>query len=123
MPAPILTNVQDVLSSTAVAMLSADAKAVLVDVRTPAEWEQVGRPSLPNTIFLPWRQSADRSINPNFSEELQLLVPDKTTPCYFICKGGGRSREAAETMAALGYQTCFNIADGFEGRSGAAADM
>jgi rhodanese-related sulfurtransferase len=32
-----------------------------------------------------------------------------------LCRSGARSRAAAEAMTALGYQRCYNVADGFEG--------
>ena len=37
------------------------------------------------------------------------------TDLYFICRSGGRSQLAAETMASAGYGRCHNVSDGFEG--------
>ena len=103
--------------------LKEDPAAVLIDVRTRAEWAYVGLPDLSSIgkrPFLIERQTfPDNRVNPEFTERLSDMLEvagvDKTTELFFICRSGGRSKRAAEAMAAAGYEACRNVADGFEG--------
>jgi len=94
--------------------------AVLVDVRTPQEW-QLGQPDLSKTpsrmLSISWRTAQDYALNPQFAGTLAGLQKiNKDTPLFFMCKSGGRSLEAALAMTAAGYRYCFNIRGGFEGK-------
>lgn len=109
----------DVLPKDAWAMLAAEPKAVLVDVRTVAEWNFVGVPDLHTVgkepIYASWVLFPTMAPNPNFSSEVGSAVADKDTPIFFLCRTGGRSKAAAIAMTAQGYQRCYNILNGFEG--------
>lgn len=115
--------VLDVTSTDAWGRLQAEPTAVLIDVRTRAEWTFVGLPDLSSigkrVITVEWQTFPDNSIDPAFSERLKAALAatgaGPETEMYFICRSGGRSRMAAQSMAAAGYQQCLNIADGFEG--------
>ncbi len=100
-------------------LLQADPRAVLVDVRTTAEWAYVGAPDLSalgrQPIRLDWQQFPTMALNPGFVAALSAAVPDPATPITFLCRSGVRSLAAAEAMAAAGYTHCFNITGGFEG--------
>lgn len=100
-------------------ILKEDPRALLVDVRTEAEWVFVGVPDLSSLekkiILLSWNDYPTMSVNKDFCEKLQSLVPDLDVPLLFICRSGGRSFDAAVAMAELGYKECYNISDGFEG--------
>ena len=102
----------------AVTCLAQDNQVVLVDVRTRAEWQWVGQPSLPPAQYkkIEWNQSETGMRNPHFAEELQLAVPKANLekPVLFLCRSGVRSHAAAELATSLGYQA-FNILEGFEG--------
>lgn len=112
----------DVSSKEAWQSLESDPRAVLIDVRTPMEWEQVGVPALnglkQTPLFLTWDAAQGGAGNAEFLEALRRHVLDSRTPIYFLCRSGGRSRAAAEAAAALGYTSCFNILGGFESPSG-----
>lgn len=99
--------------------LLTDPRAVLVDVRTEAEWVFVGVPDLSSlgkdALFISWKFYPGFARNENFTAQLQNTVGDKSTPLYFMCRSGGRSLDAANAMASLGYVACYNIEDGFEG--------
>lgn len=87
-------------------------RATLVDVRTKAEWDYVGR--VPGAIEIEWNHyPAGR--NPEFAEALEAAVPDKEKPVLFLCRSGGRSNAAAALAETLGYTQAFNILEGFEG--------
>lgn len=93
--------------------------AVLVDVRTAAEWMFVGVPDLTplkkKVVQTAWRLYPGFAQNPHFADELAAHGVAVDTPLYFLCRSGGRSLDAATAMAAHGYRECVNISDGFEG--------
>ncbi len=97
--------------------------SLLIDVRTRAEWAFVGLPDLSalgkRVITVEWQTFPENSVDPAFTQRLKAALEgtgaDTSTELFFICRSGGRSRMAAEAMAALGYQSCHNVADGFEG--------
>ena len=98
----------------------ADASgAVLVDVRTDAEFAYVGVPDLAGlgkeTKFAPWVLFPGGDANPNFMEQLKAAQPDPEKPVLFLCRSGVRSRFAAAAATLAGYTNCYNILEGFEG--------
>lgn len=97
----------------AFAILQQDPHARLVDVRTRAELEWVGRP--PDAVFIEWNGWPGGARNPAFEQDLLARVPDKAAPVLFLCRSGGRSHHAAVVAQALGYAQAFNILEGFEG--------
>jgi rhodanese-related sulfurtransferase len=100
-------------------LLEKHPAALLVDVRTQPEWIFAGFPNLASlskeVAMLPWRHFPAMQQNPDFVTELTALVADRQTPLLFLCRTGGRSREAAIAMATQGYRYCFNLMDGFDG--------
>ncbi|WP_348272712.1 rhodanese-like domain-containing protein [Pannonibacter tanglangensis] len=106
--------------------MTSDRDAVLVDVRTRAEWNFVGIPDLraagKDTLFVEWQGYPAGTPVPDFVEtlgnELVRRGIAKTAPIYFLCRSGARSLNAALAMTAAGYGPCYNIADGFEGPVG-----
>jgi len=95
------------------AILEQDPQGRLVDVRTRAELEWVGRP--PDAVFIEWNAWPGGARNPAFEQELLARVPDKAAPVLFLCRSGGRSHHAALAAQQLGYAQAFNILEGFEG--------
>jgi rhodanese-related sulfurtransferase len=108
--------------------LANSANAVLIDVRTRAEWAYVGVPVLDQigkaTIFIEWDDFATGATVPDFTGRLNTALGQKgvtaDAPLYFICRSGNRSRQAAIAATAAGYTRAYNIAHGFEGRLDAA---
>jgi rhodanese-related sulfurtransferase len=96
-----------------------DPTAVLVDVRTAAEWSYVGVVDLSvlsrGTALVEWVSFPDGARNPAFLEQLRQAAPDQRAPVVFICRSGVRSIAAAEAATAAGYTVAFNVLDGFEG--------
>ena len=90
----------------------------LIDVRTPEEWEKVGRPDGEalglKTYFVAYQfQKGDgRVLNPNFEKKIDDLSLDKSKKIFFICRSGQRSQKAAEIFEKKGFET-FNVSDGF----------
>jgi rhodanese-related sulfurtransferase len=107
-------------------LLSDNPNAVLVDVRTDAEWRFVGVPDLSSlgrdTVFIQWN-TADGRHNEGFAGELRDRLAasesgdagDADRPVIFLCRSGQRSIGAAELATELGITPAFNVLDGFEG--------
>ena len=89
--------------------------AVLVDVRSRAELELVGR--VPNANHIEWAFYPGMVANADFAAQLQAQV-DKSQAIVFMCRTGGRSHNAALVAEELGY-TAYNMLEGFEGEANA----
>ena len=112
----------DVDPAVAYAALSSDGDAVLVDVRTSAEWNYVGHPDLgqigKRVIFLEWQRFPDGALNARFIEQLHGAGVWEDVPVYFVCRSGARSAAAAKAATDAGLGPAYNVADGFEGPLG-----
>ena len=86
-------------------------EAVLVDVRTDAEREWVGK--VPGAVAVPWKQWPGMAANQNFDAELRAAVPEGKK-VVLLCRSGVRSVAAAQRAAGLGIEA-YNILEGFEG--------
>ena len=95
-------------------VLQLDA-AILVDVRSRAELELVGR--VPNASHVEWAFYPGMVANADFAAQLEAQV-DKNTAIVFMCRTGGRSQNAALVANGLGYKA-FNMLEGFEGEANA----
>jgi rhodanese-related sulfurtransferase len=93
-------------------LLQDHPKAVLIDVRSRAEWDFVGR--VPGAVEIEWKIYPGMRANERFVEELQSRVP-KDALAMFLCRSGGRSHETAMLAKKAGYETTFNVLEGFEG--------
>ena len=101
------------LPAEANAILQADSEARLVDVRTEAELNWVGR--VPDALTVEWNRWPGGERNPSFIEELKTQAPSMQGPLMFLCRSGGRSHNAAVAATQAGYSNCFNVLEGFEG--------
>ena len=88
------------------------AGAVIVDVRSRAELDFVGR--IPDSIEIEWKSWPGMKPNPDFMAQLLRALPKGAT-VLFICRSGARSHDAATAAAAEGYAQAFNVLEGFEG--------
>src|SRR5574340_41652 len=86
--------------------------ARLVDVRTRAELDWVGR--VPGAAEIEWAIYPGMKPNPNFVAQLEQQV-DKEALVLFICRSGMRSNAAATAATKAGYGDCYNVLEGFEG--------
>lgn len=98
-------------------ILQANAEAQLVDVRTKAELELVGR--VPFALHVEWAFYPGMVANPDFAAQLEAQLSlknvDKNAPVMFLCRTGGRSHNAALVAESLGYLHAYNVLEGFEG--------
>jgi len=99
--------------------LQNDPQAVLIDVRTDAEWIYVGfcdlRTINKEPLFISWALFPDMQINGSFTAMLDHNQLSKEAPLYFICRSGVRSISAASAATRAGYEKCYNVEGGFEG--------
>ena len=86
--------------------------AQLVDVRTRAEWDWVGR--IPGAVEIELLSYPGNRPNPEFVQQLAQKV-DPAVPVLFVCRSGGRSHNAAMLATQAGYKDCYNVLEGFEG--------
>lgn len=86
-------------------------RAVLVDVRTDAEREWVGR--VPGAVTLAWKQWPGMDMNSGFDEGLKAATAGGKK-AVMLCRSGVRSVAAAMRAHELGIEA-YNILEGFEG--------
>ena len=86
--------------------------AKLVDVRTRAELDWVGR--VPGAVEIEWKSYPSMQENPNFLAQLKHQV-DPEALVLFLCRSAARSDSTARLASASGYANCYNVLEGFEG--------
>jgi len=86
--------------------------AKLIDVRTRAEWDWVGR--IPGSVEIEWQTYPGGQPNASFAVQLAQQV-DAEALTMFLCRSGGRSHAAAATAKQSGYTAVYNVLEGFEG--------
>jgi rhodanese-related sulfurtransferase len=96
----------------ALTLLQEAPGAKLVDVRSRAELDWVGR--IPGAVEIEWQSYPGMRPNTGFLSYLSSQV-DKESMVMFLCRSGGRSHQAAATATDSGFANCYNILEGFEG--------
>lgn len=109
----------DVKPKEAWEILQKDPNACLIDVRTEAEWRYVGLPKLEKigkaTHCISWQIFPDNRLNDHFVEQVRAKGVRPDQPLLLLCRSGQRSKHAAIALTAVGYKSCYNVAEGFEG--------
>ena len=93
--------------------------AAIVDVRTPAEYAQVGH--VPETPLIEWPRNGGGAEMQSFLDALRAKF-DPSQKVLFICRSGVRSHYAAELAAHAGYENAYNVLEGIEGEYGAGTN-
>jgi rhodanese-related sulfurtransferase len=93
-------------------LLQLTSRARIVDVRTRAEWDWVGR--IPGAIEIEWQTYPGNAPNPNFIQQLRHAV-DSESLLLIICRSGARSSAATKAATDAGFADCYNVLEGFEG--------
>lgn len=110
----------DVSPTEAYDAVTGSGEALLVDVRTHAEWTYVGVPDISGggreTAFVEWSHYPGGTLNQSFVDEVRAAGLEPGRPVYLLCRSGVRSRAAAEALTAAGFGPAYNVADGFEGQ-------
>lgn len=76
--------------------LIAEEEVVLLDVRTPNEFNQG---HIPDAVLLPVDQIT----------QAEEIVPDKSTPVVVYCRSGNRSSTAAKQLDNMGYKRVYDL--------------
>jgi len=109
----------DLTAAEAWRFLEEDSDALLVDVRTVAEWVYVGLPDISRlgrtVICVQWHVWPQMDVNREFVAHLEAEGITRDVPLLMICRSGHRSRDAAVALTTAGFGPCYNISDGFEG--------
>ena len=95
-------------------VLKLTKNAKLIDVRSRAELELVGR--VPQANHIEWAFYPGMVANQDFAKQLTMQV-DKESVVIFMCRTGGRSHNAATLAAQLGFSEAYNMLEGFEGEA------
>jgi rhodanese-related sulfurtransferase len=97
-------------------LLQSDPRVKLVDVRTDAERDWVGRVAVPEAqhAAVQWNLYPGGVPNPDFAGQL-AAVAERDDVLLFLCRSGVRSRHAARVATEIGYPNAFDILEGFEG--------
>ena len=85
-----------------VAQFQADDNAVILDVRTDAEFNEG---SIPDAI------NFDIYQGQFFIDNIEAL--DKSKNYYVYCRSGARSAKACEMMNSIGFDNAYNLLGGF----------
>lgn len=113
----------DLTPQEAWALLESDTEALLVDVRTEAEWRYVGVPDASSlgkrTALIEWVSYPTMSRNPDFVTQLEATGVQPGQPIVFLCRSGQRSIGAAVAATEAGYGPAYNVVEGFEGATDA----
>ncbi|RDI63297.1 rhodanese-like domain-containing protein [Nocardia pseudobrasiliensis] len=112
----------DITPQQAWDLLRDNPDAVLIDVRTEAEWRFVGVPDTSDvdrpTALIEWVDSTG-TPNSQFVDQLKQTLAgrpsDSDAPVIFLCRSGQRSIGAAKAATAAGYEPSYNVLEGFEG--------
>ncbi len=88
--------------------------AKLIDVRSKAELELVGR--IPQAEHIEWAFYPGWIANADFAAHLEMQL-DREALVMFICRTGGRSHHAAALANQHGFSEAYNVLEGFEGES------
>ena len=114
----------DATPTDAYAAVTGPGDALLVDVRTHAEWTYVGVPDLTSAakdvVFVEWSRYPGGVLNDEFVDEVRAAGLAPGRPVYLLCRSGVRSKAAAEALTEAGLGPAYNIVDGFEGQHDAA---
>ena len=113
----------NVTPSQAFSMLQQDKNAVLIDIRTRAEYEFVGHPE--GAFNIPFKFMTTKlgengysmSSNPHFIHDvLTSFDPDRHT-LILICRSGCRTCDACNAAVKAGWkpENVFSVLGGFEG--------
>lgn len=100
------------LPAEAYALMQKAPGAKLIDVRTRAEWDFVGK--VPGSVMIEWQTYPASQPNPDFLDELKAQA-EKDAIVMFLCRSGARSHAAASAAGQIGYTRSYNVLQGFEG--------
>ena len=88
---------QTIAPADAQKLMQDDSSVILLDVRTPAEHEEV---HIPGSTLLP----VD-----DIQAQAGTLLPDKTATIIVYCRSGNRSQVASKQLLDMGYKNVYDL--------------
>lgn len=99
----------EVMSAAEAHDKASKGEIVLVDVRTPQEWQQTGLPASAHAISMHQQGS-------EFLRQLDVaLGGDRSKPLAVICRTGNRTTSITKPLEQAGYKRVINVAEGMAG--------
>jgi rhodanese-related sulfurtransferase len=108
------------------ALMQADPRALMIDIRMEIEAMYVGSP--PGAINIPWYEYPDFTADAAaFCAAVAAEAGDKHRPILLLCRSGQRSLvagqalegdgsdDAGQALEAAGFTDVINVLHGFEG--------
>src|SRR5262245_14228398 len=97
----VRSEIGEISTPEAHALLDGDTTPLFVDVRERNEWDEG---HLPGAVFLPRN---------NLESRVEALIPDKTRSLVVYCGSGSRSAFATKALHELDYENAVNLSGGF----------
>ena len=88
---------QQISAETAKQMMDEQPNAIILDVRTKAEYEDK---HIPGALLLPNEEIGANEI---------AALPDKEQVILVYCRSGNRSKQAAAKLTALGFKNIYEF--------------
>ena len=88
---------QKISAEEAYEMMASQEVVVVVDVRTREEYDGG---HIENAVLVP---------NESIGSEMPEALPDKESTLLIYCRSGRRSKDAAQKLLALGYQSVYDF--------------
>ena len=108
-----MSAIKSVSPNQAYEILQNDSQSKLIDTRTLIEYSFVGHPI--GAIHVPFKRPPNWDVLPDFIEQLESHDINSSTPLVLMCRSGARSMAAANILEQAGYQSLYNMDEGFEG--------
>jgi rhodanese-related sulfurtransferase len=102
---------KEILSAPEAHHAATQGQMLLVDIRTPREWQQTG------VAADALRIDYARGINYLASELLKAVDGNKSHPILLICRTGNRTARAQAQLKALGFSQIYHVKEGMAGSS------
>ena len=109
-PAATAAPAAEAVGTPAQQLIARGPDALVVDVRTPAEYA---------SGHLAGARNVDVQ-GPDFAAQMDSVARDR--PVYVYCRSGSRSARARQTLESMGFRSVVN-AGGFESLAGAGAPV
>jgi rhodanese-related sulfurtransferase len=93
--------------------LQQSQNALIVDVRTPAEWQASG--IIPNSQKLQGFDSSGKFDADKWLSDLQKLKSSAEQPVILVCRSGNRSSKIGELLAQHGEKNIYHLSNGIQG--------
>ncbi|WP_419767097.1 rhodanese-like domain-containing protein [Arcobacter sp.] len=90
-----------------------DKNIILIDIRTPPEWEELGIvPTSKKIMFFDEKGKYDVQ---SWLNEFSKYVKDKNQPFVLICRSGNRTSLVGEFLSKqMGYKNVFHLEHGIK---------